>query len=137
MAGILISVNANCQEESVRVKCPLVYGELLSQKPSTQADNAEPCYGLDIKMFNDKNVYSNLEGTVSKVIKLKEDVFSVLVRRNNEELYVFSNLEKVNVQPNQKVTMDQNLGILNNSGKLHFEVWQGKTCIPSERIELL
>jgi murein DD-endopeptidase MepM/ murein hydrolase activator NlpD len=91
--------------------------------------------GVDFTISEKSNVYSIFEGEVRKIITIPGSGVAVIVRHGNY-LTVYSNLTRVNVKVNQKVSTNQKIGEIdkfNNNERniLHFEIWnENKTENP-------
>ncbi|HWB64111.1 MAG TPA: peptidoglycan DD-metalloendopeptidase family protein [Chitinophagales bacterium] len=86
--------------------------------------------GVDIKTTPGADAHAIFGGTVVSVFYLPTTQNCVIVK-HGEYFTVYSNIETVDVRPNQTVTAHQSLGKLHTDKsddltKVHLEIWKGK-----------
>ncbi|MCU4156617.1 peptidoglycan DD-metalloendopeptidase family protein [Carboxylicivirga sp. A043] len=84
--------------------------------------------GIDIQSTSDNVAKSVFSGKVSRIVPIPGYNKAVLVR-HGRFLTVYANIENVHVKPGQNVTKNMNIGTIysgkgENSGVLHFEIWE-------------
>lgn len=89
--------------------------------------------GINIATTPGTEVTAVFDGIVSHVLMVP-GFHKVVIVRHGDFLTVYSNLKEVTVQPGQKITMRQPIGVLGEAqdGKyveLHFELWNEKTLL--------
>ncbi|MBK3516599.1 murein hydrolase activator EnvC family protein [Carboxylicivirga marina] len=84
--------------------------------------------GLDLQASEDKKVRPVFAGKVSRIVPIPGYNKAILIR-HGRFLTVYANIGEVNVKPGQNVTKSSILGTIysgkgENSGVLHFEIWE-------------
>ncbi|MCG8580629.1 MAG: peptidoglycan DD-metalloendopeptidase family protein [Bacteroidales bacterium] len=84
--------------------------------------------GIDIQSTSDNIAKAVFNGKVSRIVPIPGYNKAVLVR-HGRFLTVYANIEEVHVNPGQNVTKNTNIGTIyngkgENSGVLHFEIWE-------------
>ncbi|TRX71661.1 murein hydrolase activator EnvC [Carboxylicivirga sp. M1479] len=84
--------------------------------------------GIDIKTSNDKEAKCVFSGVVSRIVPIPGYNKAVLIR-HGRFLTVYANLDVVGVKKGQNVTKNSVIGTIysgngENSGVLHFEIWE-------------
>lgn len=108
------------------------------QQHSTQSKVQINSGGIDLRAYNDLNVYAVYSGVVSRVFMTPGYGQSVIVRHGNY-LTVYSNLGQVKVSAGQRIKTGQTIGIIGTSGDegrkrvLHFQLWHERTKLNPEQ----
>ncbi|WP_430814360.1 murein hydrolase activator EnvC family protein [Carboxylicivirga sp. RSCT41] len=84
--------------------------------------------GIDIQSTSDNTAKAVFSGKVTRIVPIPGYNKAVLVR-HGRFLTVYANIEEVHVNPGQNVTKNTNIGTIydgkgENSGVLHFEIWE-------------
>ncbi|WP_439182119.1 murein hydrolase activator EnvC family protein [Carboxylicivirga taeanensis] len=84
--------------------------------------------GVDIQSSSDREARVVFSGTVSRVVPIPGYNKAVLVR-HGRFLTVYANIDNVSVKPGENVTKNSVIGTIyngggENSGVLHFEIWE-------------
>lgn len=84
--------------------------------------------GIDIQSASDNKARAVFSGKVSRVVPIPGYNKAVLVR-HGRFLTVYANIDTVNVKPGENVTKNSVIGTIytgngENSGVLHFEIWE-------------
>ncbi len=84
--------------------------------------------GVDIQSTSDKQARAVFSGKVSRVVPIPGYNKAVIVR-HGRFLTVYANIDAVNVKPGENVTKNSIIGTIysgdgENSGVLHFEIWE-------------
>jgi murein DD-endopeptidase MepM/ murein hydrolase activator NlpD len=92
--------------------------------------------GIDIQSTSDNIAKSVFSGKVSRIVPIPGYNKAVLVR-HGRFLTVYANIEDVHVKPGQNVTKNTNIGSIykgkgENSGVLHFEIWEESVILNPE-----
>ncbi len=83
--------------------------------------------GVDLISPNDTIVKAVFDGSISKIIQLPNSRYAVIIK-HGEYYTVYSNLAKVYVDENQKITQGQKIGTIRKSKTqnypvLNFQIW--------------
>lgn len=108
------------------------------QQHSTQSKVQINSGGIDLRAYNDLNVYAVYNGVVSRVFMTPGYGQSVIVRHGNY-LTVYSNLAQVRVGAGDRIATGQVIGSIGTSGDqgrrriLHFQIWHERTKLNPEQ----
>jgi len=92
--------------------------------------------GIDIQSTNDLEAKTVFTGKVSRIVPIPGYNKAVLIR-HGRYLTVYANIDKVRVNPGENVTKNDVIGTIysgngENSGVLHFEIWEESVKINPE-----
>lgn len=97
LAGLFLFINCLIYSQ---YRCPLKSGKIVPIKPSFYGHRDESI--IKIKSKSDK-VFSVSNGTVT----IFRNDYSILVRDDNDQFYIYSNISKSNLKTNDKVKKNQ------------------------------
>ena len=121
--GFLIALIVNLNQGVM--KFPVQNGTIVSKDVSEMNGSLS----TTIKISADNNIYSCSSGKVTSILILSDSTFFVVVENDDKAVYMYSDLDHVNVFQNQKIEMGQVLGTKEKKqgeNCLYFSVFRNK-----------